>query len=117
MMKMQMMKKSWGALLGALCVLFLMLPAPAQTISTQTVDVGHTGDVGYYTSLALVGGNPAISYFDLTNGDLKFARNSAADGSGTWSTVTVDSSGNVGYYTSLALVGGNPAISYFDNTN
>ena len=111
-----------AAVLGALLPLFLLLPAlllpaQAQTISTQTVDVGHTGDVGQYTSQAIVNGNPAISYRDVTNFDLKFARNSAADGSGAWTTVTVDSGGNVGAYTSLAVVNGNPAISYYDQTN
>jgi len=73
--------------------------------------------VGEHTSLAVIGGNPAISYYDNTNEDLKFARNSAADGSGTWTTVTVDAAGVVGRYTSLAVIGGNPAISYYDNAD
>jgi hypothetical protein len=73
--------------------------------------------VGHYTSLAVVAGRPAISYLDSTNYNLKFAINSAADGSGTWTAIAVDSAGNVGEYTSLAVVDGRPAISYYDNTN
>ncbi|MDZ4290204.1 MAG: choice-of-anchor D domain-containing protein, partial [Prosthecobacter sp.] len=81
------------------------------------VTVDSTGDVGYYTSLAIVNSNPAISYLDITNGDLKYVR--ASDASGTsWSgPVTVDNTGRVGYFTSLAVVDGNPAISYYDDTN
>jgi hypothetical protein len=79
--------------------------------------VDSAGDVGEYTSLAVVEGRPAISYHDGTSRDLRFAINSAADGSGTWTLITVDSAGNVGEYTSLAVVDGRPAISYYDNTN
>ena len=87
------------------------------TWATTVVD--NAGDVGFYTSLAVVDGKPAISYQDSTisNQDLKYAINSAADGSGAWSTVTVDSTGNAGQFSSLALVDGKPAISYYDNTN
>jgi hypothetical protein len=60
-----------------------------------------------------VNGNPAISYYDVTNSRLKFARNSAADGSGTWITSVVDPSPS-GQYSSLAVVNGNPAIAYQD---
>ena len=116
MMKTQL-KKSCRALLGALMlvVLGLNLPARAQTVNIQTVDVGNTGSAGQYTSQAIVDGKPAISYYDSS--DLKYAINSAADGSGAWSTVTVDSTGNVGLFTSLAVVDGKPAISYYDFTN
>jgi hypothetical protein len=65
-------------------------------------------------------GNPHISYFDLSNGDLKYT---AWTGS-AWNTQTVDSGGTVGgygyvgYYTSLALdSSGNPHISYYDSIN
>ncbi len=88
---------------------------PGEAFLIDTVDA--TGDVGRDVSLAIVDGTPAISYFDNTNIDLKFARNDAADGSGTWTTVSVDTAGNVGQFTSLAIVDGNPAVSYYDITN
>jgi hypothetical protein len=88
----------------------------ATWFSIDTVIVDSTGDVGLYTSLAVVDGRPAISYYDATNGDLNYVRATTANGT-TWGTpVTLDSTGDVGQYTSLAVINGNPAISYYDDT-
>ncbi|MCP4538621.1 MAG: tandem-95 repeat protein, partial [Chloroflexi bacterium] len=79
--------------------------------------VDTDGKVGpYYTSLVVVNGKPAISYYDGTNSDLKYVHATDADGSSWGTPVLVDSDGTVGQYNSLAVVNGKPAISYFDAT-
>ena len=79
------------------------------------LDVG--GAVGGYTSITIVNGNPAISYCDLTNGNLKYVITSNTEGTVQLAPITVDSAGYVGEHTSIAVVNGNPAISYYDATN
>jgi hypothetical protein len=68
-----------------------------------------------YSSLALDSDNyPHISYYDNSNGDLKYA-----EWTGTiWSKEIVDPFGDVGMYSSLALDSdSHPHISYYDNSN
>lgn len=75
------------------------------------------GNEGVENSLQIVNGNPAISYYDIINGDLKYVRANDVNGT-SWNTpLTIDATGNVGQYTSLQIVNGNPAISYCDWTN
>ena len=80
----------------------------------ETVDSDGWG-LGVFTSVAFdANDNPAISYFDNGNFDLKFARWNGT----TWDIETVDGAGEVGWYNSLAFdLEGNPAISYYDLTN
>jgi len=79
--------------------------------------VTGSGSPGKHCSLAVIAGNPAISYYDEETGDLKYVRALDAQGSSWGTPETVDSLGNVGTYTSLAEVDGKAAISYYDEGN
>lgn len=72
---------------------------------------------GYNPSMAVVNGNPAISYYDAVSGDLKYVRASDLGGNLWDLPVSADTAGDVGCYPSLVVVNGNPAISYFDASN
>jgi hypothetical protein len=85
----------------------------AGTATIRTID--STGVVGQYASLVVVqDGTPVISYFDITNGDLKVAK--CNDITCASSTITsVDTTGTVGQYTASAIGSdGDPVISYYD---
>ena len=88
---------------------------PAWVVTTAD---NNAANVGLYTSLALDStGRPRISYYDIANGDLKYAQGSAAVNP-TWTISTVDTANFVGLYTSLALdTTGRPRISYYNATN
>lgn len=79
----------------------------------ETVD--SVGSVGSNNSIALDTNNyPHISYLDVTNNDLKYAKWTGS----SWSTQTIDSVGLVGWRTSIALdSNNNPHIVYLDGTN
>ncbi|HPQ05456.1 MAG TPA: hypothetical protein PKZ88_08340, partial [Methanothermobacter sp.] len=99
-------------LIMAILTLFLALifcGSASATWNITTVDT--TNNTGQYTSIALDTNNyPHISYYESTNGNLKYARwNGTA-----WEITTVDSTGDVGLYTSIALDTNNyPHISYY----
>ncbi|MCW0221560.1 MAG: autotransporter-associated beta strand repeat-containing protein, partial [Prosthecobacter sp.] len=75
------------------------------------------GDLGSYSSMAVVNGYPAIAYYDATAGDLKYVRAADARGNSWLAPVTLASGGDVGQHPSLSIINGNPAVSYYDATN
>lgn len=82
--------------------------------SLQTVDNAIIG--GLHTSIVLDSdGNPVISYYDATNGNLKVAHcNDVNCNGGNESLQTVDTPGDIGHYTSIVLdANGFPVISYY----
>ena len=78
-------------------------PTPADTV------------VGWFTSLRVdTIGFPHIAYYDVTNGDLKYAKATT----GGWIIEKVDTLGDVGLYTALDLRNREiPYIAYYDATN
>jgi hypothetical protein len=89
------------------------------TIDSSITAVDTAGVVGYYTSITLGNdGFPVISYYDVTNGDLKVAKCVNASCTGTSTITVVDTTGDVGWHTSITLGNdGFPVISYYDVTN
>jgi hypothetical protein len=92
---------------------------PSGPWDIQTVDSSVYVLLYFYsivnTSVATDSNNKVhISYYDATNGNLKYATNA----SGSWVIQTVDSAGDVGGYTSIATDSNNKVhISYYDATN
>lgn len=75
--------------------------------------IDNASDVATNTSLAVVGGKPAISYQDASR-RLRFIRATTATGSAWGSSTLVDNSAGAGLYSSMALLGnGYPAIAYY----
>ena len=97
--------------------IFILFLCNQNGVFAAPVTVDSKGDVGAYTSITIVNGNPAISYYDRTSRNLKYVRASKAAGTAWDAPVTVDSKGDVGSYTSITVVKGNPAICYYDRTN
>ena len=67
-------------------------------------------DVGQWTSIQLIADKPAVAYFDVTHGALKFA---SFDGS-KWASHQVDQKmkGIIGKYAKMVVIGGKPVVAY-----
>ena len=84
--------------------------------SWGTTTVDNDGNVGWWdTSISHSSdGNPAISYYDNSSDDLKYA---TFDGQ-KWITETIDEEGNVGRFNAISHgPDGLPAIAYYDWSN
>ncbi len=91
---------------------------PTCSMGNTVVTLDHLGDVGQYTSIAIGSdGLPVISYYDVTNRNLKMVHcGNALCNSGNAIT-PVDRAGDVGQYTSIAIgADGLPIISYYQAT-
>jgi hypothetical protein len=86
------------------------------TWAAEEVDGTAGGNCGWYSSLDVdTAGKVHISYYDVTNGNLKYA--TKGSGSASWAVTTLADDPDVGSYSSLVLAGGRVYISYYDASN
>ncbi len=87
--------------------------------SDTPVTLDSAGTVGRNTSITIgTDGLPIISYWDVTNHDLKIVHCTTTNCSASDTPVTLDSAGDVGEHTSIIIgTDGLPIISYYDGTN
>lgn len=84
--------------------------APSNDPSGWRGGIADPGDdVGQYSSLAADGSTLMVSYFDATNGALKFA---SGELGGAWEIHTVDDEGWAGTYADLTRTDGGVAVAY-----
>lgn len=102
---------------GDLKVLHCDDPNCAGVEAPLTVDAA--GDTGQDTSIAVnSNGNPVVSYYDDTNGNLRLLICDDADCAGVETPEIPDTVGDVGQHTSLAFdLNNKPVVAYYDVTN
>ncbi len=113
---------NWKLLPAALLVVAAaVLSGGDQALAAESITSPDTlGDVGAHTSLALdASGNPVVSYYDVTNGNLKVMHCNDRNCSGGGESITAaNTAGDVGWSVSQVLdASGNPVVSYYDVTN
>ena len=91
----------------------------ACSASNTLTTVDSAGSVGTNTSVTMgTDGLPVISYYDVTNLDLKVAKCGNAACSAGNTLTAVDSAGDVGLYSSITVgTDGLPIVSYYDVTS
>jgi hypothetical protein len=97
---------------------FTNINAQSITLRNTITSVDTLNDVGAHVSTILGSDNfPIISYFDITNNDLKVVKCGNTSCSAGNIITTVDTTGDVGRYSSLTLGNdGLPVISYYDGS-
>ncbi len=106
----------FDATAGALRYSRSSTPLGANPASWTSIELDNSDFCGQGSSLAVISGNPAISYYGGNLG-LRYARCKNASGSGDsqqWDFVSVSGGSLDGLYTSLAEIGGKPAIAFMD---
>jgi len=96
-----------------------LLTVPSAATDWRVYIVDNAGDDGLYSSLVDLDGKPAISYYDWSAKNIKFARALVADPTAPaqWLITKLDQDGTLCQYPSLALLDGKPLISYYGNTD
>jgi hypothetical protein len=84
----------------------------------NSLAIDSTGDdTGYYSSISVIDGNPAIAYVDSTTGGIRYAWSTEPDGSTNWDDINVLNSGTNVDFGDLAEISGAPAFSAADPPN
>lgn len=100
---------------GAATATTLTVSVIAQGWVIQTLD--NAGNVGEFANLKVINGLPAISYYNVAQGCLKYIRANDVDGGAWGDPISLDMTVYSGKFNSLGVVNGHPAISYLDDTN